>query len=461
MSVMKVPSPGPGAGAGTKRPLGLGLLLATGCGTAVASICAVGLLAIKQLVGGIWSALAVLCGGALCFALARSFARLAVVVPSSAGILAYLSRGLGRRRALLLALPYFFLSLFLVGAEATVTGILLSRLTALPWEVGSFGFLIATWALCRAGLQLGLRAQALATWSLLLGLAALSLLAVVQAAQAGALSTRIWVAAPSLPHFVAAVGQALFLFMGFELITCQADLTQTTALRRALCGSSLILTAFYAIISLGLCCLPAAAQPAEGVAIPQLAMAQASGSWLALLIVVVLSLLASYTSFNGALLTLGRLTAALASQGLLPRSLAKLDGASLLPQRALLALLGFCMAATAAVRWGGMLLPAIVAAAPAAALAYAAAAWTREKPPFCEPDRSPQRRMFGRMLALLLAALAVAVVIDICVISALPIRGAVLALLGSAYALTLLMVMAAPQRRPHRKGDRSGPGQKD
>ena len=58
-------------------------------------------------------------------------------------------------------------------------------------------------------------------------------------------------------------------------------------------------------------------------------------------------------------------------------------------------------------------------------------------------------------------SVAVAVVIDICVISALPIRGAVLALLGSAYALTLLMVMAAPQRRPHRKGDRSGPGQKD
>lgn len=452
MSVMKVASPA------SPRPLGRGLLIATSCGTAVASVCAVGLLAIEQLAAGIWSALAVLCGGALSFALARSFARLAAVVPSTAGLLAYLSRGLGRRRALLLSLPYFFLSLFLVGAEATVAGVLLRELTALPWAIGSFGFLIATWVLCRAGLQLGVRAQALATWALLMGLAALSALAILQAAQSGALSTRLLASAPSLPRFVAAVGQALFLFMGFELITCQVDLAGTAALRQALCGSSLLLAAFYALLSLGLSCLPPAAQPTGVLAIPQLAMAQASGSRLALLLIVVLSLLASYTSFNGALLTLSRLTAALAAQGLLPAALAKLDGKSLLPQRALLTLLAVCMAATALVRWGAMLLPAIVAAAPAAAMAYAAAAWTREQPPFCEPERRPQRRLFGQLLALLFAALAAGVVIDI---STTPIRGGVLALLGGAYGLTLFIVIAAPKRRAHRKGDRSGAGQKN
>lgn len=452
MSVMKV-----GPGTGSTAPLSTGPLVATGCGTAVASICAVGLFAIEQLVPGIWSALAVMCGGVISYALARRFARLAAVVPSSAGLLAYLSRGLGRRSALLLTLPYFFLSLFLVGAEATVAGLLLARLTGIPSVLGSFGFLVTTWALCRAGLQLSLRAQSIATWALLLGLAALSVLALLDAAAAGTLSARVFVAAPPLPRFIAAVGQALFLFMGFELITYHVELAGSAALRRALCGSSLILCAFYTTLSLGLSSLRSPPQQVDGLVVPQLAMAQASGGWGVLLVVVVLSLLASYTSFNGALLTLSRLTAALASQGLLPRPLAKLDGRSLLPQRSLLALLAFCMLATAIVRWGGMLLPAIVAAAPVCSLAYAAAAWAREQPPFREAERSPWRRLLGQVLALVLAALAVCVVFDS---SAAPVRPGVLALLGSAYALTLLIVIAG-RKRPQRKGGGSGPGQKN
>src|SRR5262249_38128397 len=149
---------------------GAGLLLLTGCGTAVASVCAVGLFAIERLVGGIWSALAVLTGGALALLLSRRFARMAGVVPGTAGLIAYLSRGLGGRGGLLLALPYLLLSLFLIGAEATVIGLLIARVSGLPSLLGALAFLVGTWALCRAGLHLSLRAQAVATAALLLSL---------------------------------------------------------------------------------------------------------------------------------------------------------------------------------------------------------------------------------------------------------------------------------------------------
>jgi hypothetical protein len=81
---------------------GKAALLATGCGTAIASVGAVGVLQIERLLGGVWSAAAVLAAGVCCFGLARACARLTAVLPSGAGLLAFLSRGLGRRAGLVL-----------------------------------------------------------------------------------------------------------------------------------------------------------------------------------------------------------------------------------------------------------------------------------------------------------------------------------------------------------------------
>jgi amino acid transporter len=80
-------------------------LVATGCGTAIACVCALGLGEIERRLGGVWSVAAVGVAALLCAGLARALARLTAVVPSGAGLLAFLSRGLGRRWALLLMLP--------------------------------------------------------------------------------------------------------------------------------------------------------------------------------------------------------------------------------------------------------------------------------------------------------------------------------------------------------------------
>ena len=97
-------------------------LVATGCGTAIACVCALGLGEIERRLGGVWSVLAVVCAALLCAGLARVLGRLTEVVPSGAGLLAFLSRGLGRRWALLLMLPYVVLVLALVAVEARIVG---------------------------------------------------------------------------------------------------------------------------------------------------------------------------------------------------------------------------------------------------------------------------------------------------------------------------------------------------
>jgi APA family basic amino acid/polyamine antiporter len=421
---------------------GTAALLATGCGTAIASICAFGVFQIERLLGGVWSAGAVFVAGIACFGISRACARLTTVVPSGAGLLAFLARGLGRPTGLALALPYLLLTLFLAGAEATIVGAILARLLPVSPVLGALFFLVGTWIVCRSGLRIGFRAQAFATWALVGSLIVLSLLSVAGAAERGQLAERLLLPVPNAWHFVAGVGQALFLFMGFELITSQAEIVdEPRHLRRALVGSVFVLGAFYAVVSLGFSCI-ATPVDGDGDVVPQLAVAGQAGGWMATLLVAGLSLLASFTSFNGALLTLSRLTAALAAQGVLPRSLSQIEPRSLVPRAALVVLLALTMAAAALVSFGTMLRPSIFAAAVAAAVVYAGLCWVREFAPFAETGRSTARRCVGFALTAALAGLAVGVLLD-----AGPALAATVSLLAIVFGASLV-ASARLRRKP-------------
>lgn len=416
-------------------------LVATSCGTAIASVCALGLFQIERLLGGIWSVAAVLTAGVCCFGLARACGRLTDVVPSGAGPLAFVSRGLGRRAGLVLVLPYLLLTLFLVGAEAMIVGVVLSRLLSIPVAVGAIGFLVETWLLCRAGVRISYRAQALATWSLIGGLVVLSLLALADSANRGALVACLLPSPPGCGAFVAGVGQALFLFMGFELITSQAEIAaEPGCVRRALGVSVVVLAGFYATVSLGFSCLSMPDGVSDEI-IPQLAVAEQSGGIPALIVMGLLSLLASFTSFNGALLTLGRLTAALASQGILPRSLGRIEPRSLVPRGALLVLLLLALAATGLVVYCEALRPSILAAAVSAAVLYAALVCVRERPPFLEVQRHRLLRLASILLAGGLLTLAIGVLLD-----AGTAQTGTVALLGVACGLASLAAYRSGRR---------------
>jgi amino acid transporter len=125
-----------------------------------------------------------------------------------------------------------------------------------------------------------------------------------------------------------------------------------------------------------------------------------------------LCLLASFTSWNGALLTLSRLVYALASQGLLPRPLARMDGRRLVPPNALMALLALAIALTVALH--GQVLVGLVLglAAASAALVWAAALAVRERAPFAEPGRPAHHRVLALALAALFLAFGAGAVIE-------------------------------------------------
>lgn len=419
--------------------MGARSLVATGCGTAIACVCAIGLAQIGASVGGVWAVAAVLIAGGVCWALARVFGRLSTVIPSGAGLLAWLSRGLGRRAGLVIAVPYVLLTLFLVGVEATIVGTLLARVfPGLPVLVGALAFLVGTWAFCRTGYQVGFKAQLIATIALVVGLAGLSLVSIAHAGAEGALAARMLPHVPSVGAFVGAIGTAIFLFMGFELVTAQAEHAAPRAIARGLSGTVIALAAFYALVSAGFSCL---APTSLDALVPQLAIAEQTGSPVAVGAMVLVCLLASFTSFNGALLGLARFAYALAAQGVLPKAFAKLDPKTRAPKRVLNGLLALTVLFTAVVIVGHALAGAILAAAVAASVFYAAAAWVREAAPFAEAGRSAWG---GRGLAALLVALGAGVIAGAGVD-----RGPTVALLGLAVAAAVFVAArVVPAGRP-------------
>jgi amino acid transporter len=128
--------------------------------------------------------------------------------------------------------------------------------------------------------------------------------------------------------------------------------------------------------------------------------------------VVIAGVLASYTSFNGALLALSRLVAAMATQGVLPRALGRIHPRRLVPRRALALLFVLAVAATLAFSSRRAAEAVISLAAATAALVYAASVLARERAPFAEPGRGPWRRRAAVAGAVLLGAFGAGAVAD-------------------------------------------------
>ncbi len=377
-------------------------LVATGCGTAIACVCALGLGEIERRLGGLWSVLAVLGAALLCAALARALARLTMVVPSGAGLMAFLSRGLGRRWGLLLMLPYVALVIALVAVEARIVGAVSARLLSVPPALGAVAFLVWTWAVARGGVRLGLRAQAVATGVLIVGFALLAIAGVIGAAGRPDFFSHLLPPRPSPLALLGGIGQALFLFMGFELVTNQVELVRAPGvIGSALSRSVQLLTVFYAVVALGFTTIAHAPQQtglaADGDWLtPQLGLGAATASPLGAAAIGILCMLASFTSFNGALLTLSRLVYALASQGLLPRRLARMDSKRMVPPDALAVLLAASLVLTFLLSSRALINAVLAGSAAAAGLVWAAAVAVRERPPFVESGR-PRRHLVAAL----------------------------------------------------------------
>jgi amino acid transporter len=328
------------------------------------------------------------------------------------------------------------------GVEALIVGKLANEIMPIPVFACAAGFLIGTWAICRSGIQVGYRAQIIATGMLFTLTVVLCAVQVFKTAQSGLLAEWLLPTFPGGLAILAAVGQAMFLFMGFELITSHAEIARNGSIKLSLRRAIPFLTVFYIVLAVGISTLSTSPSMEEYFFVPQLALANATGDNLAVAPVILIFVLASFSSYNGALLGLSRFVYALARQGTLPRSLAVLDPKTLTARPALAALLIISLFLMGLVYLSSFYLPAILTAAVIAAAMYALMAVLRERAPFLEKDRTASARLLGTLVAFALLAIASGVVI-----SAGDYRFSVLFILAALFIFSAYLACGAASRK--------------
>ncbi len=415
-------------------------LLALGTGTSIACVCILGVVMIRTTVPGLWSLGAIAAAYLVCRYLAGVFGHLVKTVPSGAGMFAFVARTWGPAAGMFVIAPYLILMIVLAAVEALVVGHLLQPWLLLPSAAAACLFLVLSWLICIAGVRLSFRVQSLATWLLVAGVIVSGAWMLIHAAGVAGLSDRLLTSPPSPARFASAVGQAVFLFMGFELLCTQIEASDVQKISWALKSTVLLLAGLYGFVLLALSAASPSSNSGTGIGalFPQVDLAGDATDRPVLAVAIPLCLLASVTSLNGAFMGLSRLIAVMGSQRVLPPMLATIHAPSLIPRRALTLLLAASLVGVVAIDHFGSYRAVIYAAAVSAATLYALALLIRDRPPF-RAANAP--RVLGTVIAdKLLVALLVAVAFGV-LLDAGESVAAVTILLGIAYGAGLLAAL--------------------
>lgn len=415
-------------------------LLASGIGTAFACVCMLGLAIISRTAPGLWALLAIALAFVICRVLAVVFADLVQTVPSGAGMFAFVARAWGPAAGVVVVAPYVVLMVLLGALEALIIGHLAAARWggAAAWWAG--GFLLLLWWAGRQGLRFGFGLQQLCTGLLVAGILYGCASQLTQPQSWAVLAAHWQQPPPDGADFASATAQAIFLFMGFELLCVHIESTSVARISWALKSTVLMLALIYGVVVLALP-TPATAETHGIQALLPIQPQALHGPTLWLLLA--LCLLASATSLNGAFLGLSRLIAVLAGQRVLPRGLAAIHAPTLMPRAALLLLLGASLGCVALIESLGIHEAVMLAAAISAALLYAIALLIRGRPPFHQPLQRGWQPWLGRSLAGLLVLVALGVLL-----AADASRIALVALLGVTYGAGWVAALRFRRNRP-------------
>ena len=327
---------------GLRRSLRLRTLVAASAGLALASSVYPASISAAQAAGGrlVWLAIAV--AGLLCVMASANFAELSSMFPTAGGVQVYVRQAFGERLAVTVSLLYVFLAWAAGAAEAYIfasvlervfaaTGIpLLSTIPVAVWVllVISFFFFINLRGVETAG-----RTQDVLTYFMFFLIFAVSAYALFAAVTRGlplggggaGLGTG-GVAAPSggAAGFIQGVAYSIYLFIGFEWVTPLAEeTTDIKVIPRAMPIAVILLAVSYAVwTTIMVTFAPVSVLAASPM--PHLIFAEALAGTAGLLIVGVISALATFTSFNAGMMGNSRLVYGMAREGTLPKALSRI-----------------------------------------------------------------------------------------------------------------------------------------
>jgi amino acid transporter len=480
-------------------------VVSTGAGMALATVSYSASMELATLVLGDSAWIAILLSGVLCALAGACFAELSGMYPTAAGIKLFIQHAFNEKAAMLFATLYIVVALSVVGAETFVLARVLhdgTGLTAVPPWAWGLTFLVLVLGLNVVGIRIAGTFQDILAYSMFAILIATSIYAIVAAP--GHLHTPVMPGPPA--SFAKAVAVGVFLYVGFEWVTPLAEeVTDQKLISRGLFWTIWLLFLTYALFNAGLTMTMAPAiqaHPQDPMFAPLIDAAinkgalpagldraaltydqakQAFGTSVVphvlfykymfggagIVLIIVLSLMASVTSFNAGTITASRFMYALARDGSLPKVFSRISIRFATPYMALIGLSALCMLVSIIVFISAqydpesyeifIFLGAFIECLIYAVMACAVISLRRRQPEHARPYRVPGGDVVPVIVAIVFGFLMITIVID------KPLVGAVVAVaagLAAYYGWRVVPRMRAraraarSTRAPRRPGRR-------
>jgi len=278
---------------------------------------------LNEIVTGPWVVVAIVLAGLLCSVIASSVAELASMYPSAPGVRTYLKAAFDNRLSLMLVYLYLIFMVLVAAVEAYMFGLVMrSVFPGVPPLAAGLGLIAFTVAVNLRGLELPKTMQICTTVLLIVLVMGLGVMGMLRGGQPPA-AHEGWEQAAKIP---AAVGMAVYLFIGFEWVTMLGmrpdSYKRTIPLSMPLAIATNVVA--YSLCAFGFWRLLSHAQIVAGTT-PQVpyftALLGSGGPYLALGI----SFLAIFSTFNAGIMGGSRLIYVLTREGILPAWCAKMN----------------------------------------------------------------------------------------------------------------------------------------
>ncbi|HEX8035236.1 MAG TPA: APC family permease [Ktedonobacterales bacterium] len=321
-----------------RRVLPFRSVVSTSTGLAYAAISLLACVQLAAFLAGDSAWIALLVAGGLAVLAAFCFSELNALYPSAAAIRQYIRAAFGERASLTIAFGYVVTIVAVIAADSYVVGSAISfvfpQTPTLLWIVVILGLAVAANLL---GIRMAGLLQDISTYTLLVSLAAISLLALAH----GGFHLHTPFAALQTPgNLFNAVAVGVFVFSAFEWVTPLAEeISDTTQIPRGMFFSLGLLFISYALftvactnlVGIDALCQHIGAPNQTCSAVPQMLLGQALGpvgsvmSQIGIYWMLAATLLTGVMTFNGGFATASRFLYAAAREATLPEVFARLS----------------------------------------------------------------------------------------------------------------------------------------
>ena len=291
-------------------------VVSTSAGMAMATSCYAAGIEVANMVAGQSAWIAVLVAGIMCMFSAMCFAELNGMYPSAAGIRLFIERAFGEKVALAVGAFYVGCALAMVGPEtyilSNVIHVLFPSIHHLLWVVVFLGIiaLINYRGVIITGIVQDILSYSMIIFMLVVGIYAISI--------SGITAGELFHTGGGVNVFeAAAVG--VFLYVGFEWVTPLAEeVTESSMIARGMLVAVGLLCITYAVFITGMTSVIPKEILAESP-IPHIEVGRKLFGEVGLIIFIIMSVLASMTSYNAGFLNFSRYMYAMGRDNVLPR----------------------------------------------------------------------------------------------------------------------------------------------